>query len=213
MGTLARSIAEAAVQNSVTQTCNVSRAMPPCRGTLRGQAANLLSASRIVLAAIWLAAFQSGDRRPGALGSIALTAALSDLVDGRVARRMCSADGFGRWLDSLADIIFVLTALICEVRLGAIPAYIPLLIASSFSQYVVDSILISHSSTPIRSRLGHYGGIVNFALVIVLAFAPPPRYPGMIVRALSPLIAMLYVAAMFERALQYRPASETSIEV
>jgi phosphatidylglycerophosphate synthase len=173
------------------------------------QAANLLSASRIILAAIWLAAFQSGDRRPAILGSIALTAAVSDFVDGRVARRMDSVDGFGRWLDSLADIVFVLTALICEAGLGVIPGYIPLLIASSFSQYAVDSVLISHSSTPVKSRLGHWGGTINFTLVIVLALAPPPLWPGTMVRELSPLIAMLYLAAMFERTLQYRLVSET----
>jgi phosphatidylglycerophosphate synthase len=167
------------------------------------RAANLLSASRFVLGAMWLVAFVHGDRRPEVLGPIALAAALSDFVDGRVARLMRSADQFGRWLDSVADVAFVLTALACEARAGAIPAYIPVLIAVSFAQYAIDSIVISGSSTPVRSRLGHWGGVVNFALALLLAFASGARWPGIVVREASPLIAIFYIAAIFERMLGY----------
>jgi phosphatidylglycerophosphate synthase len=166
-------------------------------------AANLLSASRFVLGAAWLAAFVHGDRRPEVFGSIALAAALSDFVDGRVARQMRSADQFGRWLDSAADIAFVLTALTCEAQAGEIPIYIPVLIAVSFAQYAIDSVVISGSPTPVRSRLGHLGGIVNFALVLLLAFSSGARWPGIVVREASPLLAFLYVAAIFERMLGY----------
>jgi len=116
---------------------------------------------------------------------------------------MRSADQFGRWLDSVADVAFVLTALTCEARAGAIPAYIPILIAVSFAQYAIDSIVISGSSTPVRSRLGHWGGVVNFALVLLLAFASGARWPGIVVREASPLIAIFYIAAIFERMLGY----------
>jgi phosphatidylglycerophosphate synthase len=144
----------------------------------------------------------SGDRRPEILGSIALAGAISDFFDGRVARRMNSADRFGQWLDSLADIVFVLTALACEAHAGAIPVYIPTLIAASFTQYVIDSLMICGSSTPVKSRLGHWGGVINFTLVITLAFAPPPQWP--LLRAGAPLIAIFYLAAIFERTLSYR---------
>jgi phosphatidylglycerophosphate synthase len=152
-----------------------------------------------------LIAFVYGARRPEILGSIALSAAISDFVDGRVARRARSTDAFGRWLDNLADVFFVLTALTCEVLAGAIPAYIPVLIAASFVQYAIDSILISGSSAPVKSRLGHWGGVVNFALVLLLAFAPYPRWPGMLIREASPLIAIFYLLAILERTFSYRP--------
>ncbi len=175
------------------------------RGALGARIANLLSASRFVLGAAWLIAFVYGARRPEILGSIALSAAISDFVDGRVARRARSTDAFGRWLDNLADVFFVLTALTCEVLAGAIPAYMPVLIAASFVQYAIDSILISGSSAPVKSRLGHWGGVVNFALVLLLAFAPYPRWPGMLVREASPLIAIFYLLAILERTFSYKP--------
>jgi hypothetical protein len=56
----------------------------------------------------------------------------------------------------------------------------------------------------VKSRLGHWGGVINFALVITLAFSSPPRWPGMLVRGAAPLIAIFYLAAIFERTLSYR---------
>ena len=168
---------------------------------MRSQAANLLSASRFILAIVWLFAFELGHRGPMVLGSIAIAGAISDLVDGRVARRMNIAGRVGRWLDAIADITFVLTALTCEAWSGAIPFYIPILIAISFSQFAIDSMVLS--GAPIKSRLGHFGGIVNFGLVILLGLAPPPTMPGNIVRALCPLLAIFYIAAIAERFIGY----------
>jgi hypothetical protein len=109
------------------------RPPPKPQSIARAQLANLLSASRFVLAALWLVAFIPGNRGPVVLGSIALAAAVSDFADGRIARRMGHANGLGRWLDALADIVFILTALSSEALAGAIPIYIPVLIACSFA--------------------------------------------------------------------------------
>jgi phosphatidylglycerophosphate synthase len=180
----------------------------PCarRDVLWKSAANLLSASRFLLAAVWLGAYASGNRRPALMGPIALAAAMSDFVDGRLARRRGCVDKFGRWLDAVADIVFVLTALSCEARAGSIPAYIPVLIALSFIQYAIDSVVILGFATPVASRFGHWGGIINFVLVITLACAPPPRLPGQMVRRAAPVIAIFYLAAIIERALNYPPS-------
>jgi cardiolipin synthase len=180
---------------------------PPAwsKSIVGAQLANLLSASRFVLAAMWLLIFASGNRSPRILGWIALAAAASDFADGRVARWLGQADGSGRWLDALADIAFVLTALSCEAVIGVLPIYIPVLIALSFAQYAIDSVAISRSSMPVKSRLGHWGGVVNFALVLVLAWTPSPSLSARLLRQASPVIAMFYIAAMFERALGYRP--------
>jgi phosphatidylglycerophosphate synthase len=167
------------------------------------QTPNLLSAIRFLLAAIWIAAFMAGHRSLGVLCPIAIVGAISDFVDGRVARWMHRADGFGRWLDGFADIAFVATALSCEAAAGAIPFYVPMLIVISFGQYTIDSVMISRSSTPVRSRLGHWSGVLNFSLVITLALAPPPQWPGVLIREASPLLAIFYLAAIAERALSY----------
>ena len=168
---------------------------------MRAQAANLLSASRVALAIAWVLVGISGRASAPVLGAIAIAAAISDLLDGRLARRMGVASGVGRWLDSLADIIFVLTVLSYEAWVGAIPFYLPTLIALSFSQYAIDSMLLA--GAPIKSRLGHLGGIINYALVIGLAIAPASIWSGIIPRVTFFGLAVFYIAAMVERAIGY----------
>jgi hypothetical protein len=56
----------------------------------------------------------------------------------------------------------------------------------------------------VKSRIGHLGGIVNYSLVLVLAFAPPPQWPGVLVRDLSPLLGIFYLLAIVERVLNYK---------
>ena len=184
-----------------------------------------MSALRFALAMLWIELASSAHAGRLAYLAIALVAAASDFIDGRIARRLRVASESGRWLDALADVTFVLCALTAESYAGAIPIYIPILIAISFSQYALDSILIPKrtpapiknapapigiaaeptkgAAGPIKSRLGHWGGIINYALVIALATAPPPATIGVIIHFASPLIAVFYMAAITERALQY----------
>jgi len=167
---------------------------------------NGLSALRFALAAIWIELAAHGHQGRLAFAIVAIVAAGSDFVDGRIARRLGVASGSGRWLDAIADVTFVLAAIFSEAAAGAIPFYIPILIALSFSQYLIDSVVLAaRAPGPVRSRLGHWGGIVNYALVIELAILPPPAIAGAIVRGLAPLVALFYIAAISERAwLFYR---------
>jgi phosphatidylglycerophosphate synthase len=190
----------------VEQTDAASETPPRASFTIRAQIPNALSSLRFVLAALWVALATRGHQGRAAFAAIAVIAAGSDFIDGRIARRLGSTSGSGRWLDGIADVTFVLAAIFCEAAAGAIPFYIPILIAISFSQYVIDSAVIRRGAAgPIKSRLGHWGGIINYAIAITLAFAPPPATPGVSVRDLAPLIALFYVAAISERAwLFYR---------
>ncbi len=166
---------------------------------------NLLSAFRFVAAAAWI--FSITSDRGGMIWflSLATAAALTDFFDGRLARRLAAVNAFGRWLDAVGDVIFVLAALFSEVALGALPSYIPLLIALSFTQYAVDSMILMQSEGgPVRSRLGHWGGVINYGLVFGFAFGSAlPSIPRFI-RDFAPVLALFYVSAIIERALSYR---------
>lgn len=183
-----------------------SAATKSARLALLAQIPNGLSALRFALAVVWIELATRGYQGRLEFSLVALAAAGSDFIDGKIARRLNVASGRGRWLDGIADVTFVLAALVCEAAAGAIPYYIPILIAVSFSQYAIDSAVVgARAPGPIKSRLGHWGGIINYALAITLAIAPPPALPGVVVRDLAPLIGLFYVAAICERAwLLYR---------
>jgi cardiolipin synthase (CMP-forming) len=169
------------------------------------QIANALTLSRFAMAAAWIWLYGERDPGGGTLAiSLAIAASGTDFVDGWIARRLGAASGAGRWLDSAADIVFVLSVLGCFTAAGAIPVYIPILIAISFAQYAIDSVLIAPGRGPIRSRLGHYGGVINYAIAVALAATPPSSGLRALLRAAMPLVAGFYLAAIVERAIGYR---------
>jgi phosphatidylglycerophosphate synthase len=165
--------------------------------------ANLISASRLLFAGLWIEVFPLRERMPGLLISIALTAAISDLVDGPVARHRGAVNKFGYWFDNACDAFFLLAALMCEARTGALPFYVPLLVFACFTQYAIDSVLLLGSAVPVRSRVGHWGGIVNFGLVLILACATYAPYLALFTRQSSPALGFFYAAGIFERLLAY----------
>jgi phosphatidylglycerophosphate synthase len=98
--------------------------------------------------------------------------AASDVVDGRVARRLGTTSARGRVFDHGADIGFVLAALGAYAWRGAITWLAPIGVAISFVAYAIES--ARGSSKPqvaapsIANRLGHLGGISNYVVVGVL---------------------------------------------
>jgi len=73
--------------------------------------------------------------RPGCASKIAAAvvfavAALTDLWDGRVARRRGLITDFGVLMDPIADKVLVLGAFVSFVQLGLVPAWMAVLIAS-----------------------------------------------------------------------------------
>jgi len=132
---------------------------------------------------------------------MAVAAAASDFIDGKIARRLGVAWEAGGWLDSVADVTFVLAALGSYAASGELPSLIPILIALSFGQYAADSMWLHRAAAPVRSRLGHWGGIVNYALVLAMALFPWSRE---FIRAIAPTIELFYIAAIIERAIGYR---------
>lgn len=138
---------------------------------LARHAANATTALRIALTPVFLwcvaRAQQGGSGWPAA--GVFTIVALSDFVDGRIARRFGAASRGGRVLDHGADIAFILMALGLYVRFGATPWWVPASIATAFATYVIDSLRQTASQpTLVGSRIGHLGGICNYALIGVL---------------------------------------------
>jgi phosphatidylglycerophosphate synthase len=139
--------------------------------SLTRHAANAVTALRLALTPVFvLAVLRGKDGHSGWPAAVVFGAvALSDFVDGRIARRLGADSRGGRVLDHAADIIFILTALALYVGLGLAPWWVPAAIAASFATYVIDS-LRRGGATPslIGSRIGHLGGVANYALIGVL---------------------------------------------
>ena len=131
----------------------------------------------------------AADGAPAARWSAALLFAAivgSDVLDGWLARRLRCTSIFGRFLDHGADIFFILFALGWFAVWGWVTWWLPAAIAWAFGLYAFDSWRRSGGAGRQRqllgSRLGHLGGILNYAAVgavmagpaLDLSFMPRP---------------------------------------
>lgn len=143
------------------------------RHTLREDALNLpnlLTMGRVVMIPIvlWLMA---QDTRVGNFWATILysLAAITDFVDGYLARRMGLTSVLGNFLDPLADKLLVLAALVLMVELGHVPAWAVIIIAGrELSITALRTIAISEGVVIAASRGGKDKTAVQMAALVAL---------------------------------------------
>lgn len=95
---------------------------------------NKLTVLRVILIPFFVAAvlFDGGDSQVFRYlaASIFIVASLTDMLDGKVARKYNLVTNFGKFMDPLADKLLVCAALICLVELEQLPAWMVIVIVS-----------------------------------------------------------------------------------
>ena len=92
---------------------------------------NKLTILRIVLVPFFVAVLLSncfGDATRWVALAIFIIASLTDLLDGKIARKYGLITNFGKFMDPLADKMLVCSALICLVELGKIYSWMVIII-------------------------------------------------------------------------------------
>lgn len=129
-------------------------------------------------------------------------AAVSDYVDGPIARQRGGTSLRGAVLDNVADITFVIVGLTSAVVLELIPWLVPASIGLSGGWYAAAS-MRSHAadSTLARSRIGHWAGVVNYACLglVTGAVAWPARGWSPVLATASVVTAGINLAAVASR--------------
>jgi phosphatidylglycerophosphate synthase len=154
--------------------------------------AHVLTSVRLVLLPFFLFAIEAGRQQSALVPATVVTGLFflicaSDYYDGPIARAQGLDSDLGKVLDNLADITFLLVTLTYLVRCGVVPWWIPTAIALAFSQYSIDSWLLSKKSANVAlvsSPIGHWAGVLNYIFTGVASvhatlqqqFLPAPLY-------------------------------------
>lgn len=97
---------------------------------------------------------------------IFIVASLTDLLDGKIARKYNLVTNFGKFMDPLADKLLVCAALICLIELQRIPAWIVIIIISR--EFIISGFRLVAADNRIVIAASYWGKFkTTFQMVMV----------------------------------------------
>ena len=136
--------------------------------------ANWLTLLRIVLIPVFVLLVVY--RRPGLALVVFATAALTDVLDGYVARRQGSQSRLGAFLDPLADKLLLTSAFVTLTYMRYLPAWITILVLSRDIVLVVGSLLVHVIGGRIYPRPTWAGKTATFFQILTVLLGLMSRY-------------------------------------
>ena len=105
---------------------------------------------------------------------IFIVASLTDLLDGKIARKYGLVTNFGKFMDPLADKLLVCSALICLIQLGQLPAWVVIVIISR--EFIISGFRLVAADNGIviaASYWGKFKTVFQMTAVVLLIFNIP----------------------------------------
>ena len=98
--------------------------------------------------------------------AIFIIASLTDLIDGKIARKYNLVTNFGKFMDPLADKLLVSAAMIALVELGRIPAWIVIVIISR--EFIISGFRLVAADKGVVIAASYWGKFkTTFQMVMV----------------------------------------------
>ena len=132
---------------------------------------NKLTTLRVIMIPffVFFLLWQDGENRTFRMIALALfiIASLTDLLDGKIARKYNLVTNFGKFMDPLADKLLVCSALICLIELNALPAWMVIIIISR--EFIISGFRLIASDNGVVIAASYWGKFkTTFQMVSVV---------------------------------------------
>lgn len=98
--------------------------------------------------------------------AIFIVASLTDLLDGKIARKYNLVTNFGKFMDPLADKLLVCSALICLIELNRIPSWMVIIIIAR--EFIISGFRLVASDNGVVIAASYWGKFkTTFQMVAV----------------------------------------------
>lgn len=107
--------------------------------------------------------------------AIFIVASLTDLADGKIARKYNLITNFGKFMDPLADKLLVCSAMIALIELGRIPAWIVIVIIAR--EFIISGFRLVASDNGVVIAASYWGKFktVSQMVMVILMIADIPQ--------------------------------------
>ena len=98
--------------------------------------------------------------------AIFVIASLTDLLDGKIARKYNLVTNFGKFMDPLADKLLVCSALICLIELAKIPSWIVIVIIAR--EFIISGFRLVASDNGVVIAASYWGKFkTTFQMIMI----------------------------------------------
>lgn len=110
--------------------------------------------------------------------AIFVIASLTDLLDGKIARKYNLATNFGKFMDPLADKLLVCSALIALVDLGKIAGWIVIIIIAR--EFIISGFRLVASDSGVVIAASYWGKFkTTFQMIMIILLVLDLPFPNM----------------------------------
>ena len=132
---------------------------------------NKLTTLRVIMIPffVFFLLWQNGENYTFRMIALALfiIASLTDLLDGKIARKYNLVTNFGKFMDPLADKLLMCSALICLIELNALPAWMVIIIISR--EFIISGFRLIASDNGVVIAASYWGKFkTTFQMVSVV---------------------------------------------
>ena len=135
---------------------------------------NKLTVLRVIMVPIFLWFFMLTDvggaaNKVDCSGKLFVIASLTDMLDGKIARKYNLVTNFGKFMDPLADKLLVCSAMICLIPSGKLPTAIVIVIIAR--EFIISGFRLVASDNGIVIAANYWGKfktVSQMAMIIVL---------------------------------------------
>lgn len=130
---------------------------------------NKLTVLRVILIPFFVIFYLTGNAILADV--IFIAASLTDMLDGKIARKYNLVTNFGKFMDPLADKLLVAAALICFIELERMPAWIVLIIISR--EFIISGFRLVAAESGKVIAAGYWGKIKTAVTMVTIIFMIP----------------------------------------
>lgn len=140
---------------------------------------NKLTVLRVIMIPVFLVFLLidcAGDASKYIAAAVFVLASLTDMLDGRIARKYNLVTNFGKFMDPLADKLLVCSALIAFVELGYLPAWIVIIIISR--EFIISGFRLIAADKGVVIAANYWGKFkTTFQMIMTILLILQLDYP------------------------------------
>ena len=133
---------------------------------------------------------------------IFIVASLTDMADGKIARKYNLVTNFGKFMDPLADKLLVCSAMICLIPLGQLAAWIVVIIIAR--EFIISGFRLIASDNGVVIAASYWGKFkTTFQMLMIIVLILELQFPNAVFHWLGVILTWVALALTVISLIDY----------